>query len=94
MNLYIVRDSKTEAYLPPFPAVNHQTALRMVMDTANDPSTLFHKHPLDFNVFFIGSFDEQTGELQPQHHESLGKVMDIFNSLQTEKVIPLRKATK
>lgn len=78
MNVYTVRDSKVEAYLPPFFAQNHSTAIRMMQDTANDPATLFHKHPEDFQIFFIAKYDEKTGEINSEIHESLGKVIDIL----------------
>lgn len=78
MNMYTVRDSKAAAYLPPFFAVNSATAIRMMQDTANDPSTLFHKHPEDFQIFFIATFNERTGEIIPNTHESLGKVIDLL----------------
>lgn len=77
MNIYTVRDSKLEAYLAPFFAVNDALAIRMMEDTAADPQTSFSKHPEDFQIFFIGVYDEKAGEIIPASHKSLGKVIDI-----------------
>lgn len=78
MKIYTVRDSKVEAYLPPFYAANDAVAIRMITDTANDPNTLFNKHPIDFTVIYIGEFEESTGELFPADHKIIGKIIDIM----------------
>lgn len=78
MRIYTVRDSKVEAYLQPFYAVNDAVAVRMIKDTANDPTTIFHKHPLDFTLLFIGIFEESTGEIIPADHKQVGKIIDLI----------------
>lgn len=78
MEVYSVRDSKVGAYMAPFFVPNSSVAVRMVTDTANDPSTLLYKHPEDFQLFHIGTFNESTGEIKAINHESLGKVIDIM----------------
>lgn len=78
MKIYTVRDSKVEAYLPPFYAANDAVATRMIKDTADDPNSLFHKHPIDFTVVYIGEFYEQSGEIIPADHKIIGKIIDIM----------------
>jgi len=79
MKIYTVRDSKAEAYLQPFFAINDNIAMRMMLDTANDQTTLFYKHPEDFQIFVIGKFNEKTGEITSINHVSLGKVIDLLS---------------
>lgn len=84
MNLYTIRDDKTEGYLPPFCAVNHAVAVRMVMDTTNDELSLFSKHPQDFELFFVGVFEETTGDMIPASGQSLGNLKDIQGQNETK----------
>lgn len=78
MNIYTIRDSKLESYLPPFFARNDAMAIRAMQDTASDVTTTFYKHPEDFQIFFIGIYKENVGEIFPADHRSLGKVIDIL----------------
>lgn len=65
LNAYTLYDVKSLVYSPPFFAVAHGSAIRMVMDLANDPGTLPGRHPQDFTLLCIGSFDDQLGLVLP-----------------------------
>lgn len=80
MRLYTIRDNKVEAYGMIFQADNNLVAVRIIIDAANDQATLINKHPEDFNLYFVGVFDEQTGNLHPEEHVHLGKVIDMQKS--------------
>ena len=56
-----MRDSKVEAYLPPFFMRSKGEAMRVLVDTLDDANHLFHKHPDDYYLYHIGEFDDQTG---------------------------------
>lgn len=77
MMVFTVRDSKTEAYLSPFLADNIVTAQRMLFDLMTDGDSMLARHPEDFQLFSVGQFDEQTGELQGHKHNSHGKLIDL-----------------
>lgn len=64
-NLYSVLDSKSQAFGNPFTSVNHNTAIRDFSTAANDSNTLIGKHPTDFILYCIGSFDDFTGSICP-----------------------------
>ncbi len=76
--MYTVRDRKALGYLPPFLAANGITAKRLLIDSARDNGTLLGMHPDDFELYEIGEFDEQSGEVNPDSHEFLGKLSDIM----------------
>lgn len=86
MNLYTLRDSKANAYLPPFTAPNHAVAIRMVTNTALNETQEIGKNPEDFTLFFIGKFNEDNGKVQAKSHENLGKAVDmiVFNGEKDE----------
>jgi len=57
-NMFTVYDSKAEAYLPPFYEQTKGSALRAFMDTCSRPDHPFYKHPEDYTLFHLGSFDD------------------------------------
>lgn len=61
LNLFAVRDSKAEAFMPPFTATNKGLAIRSFTDAVNDKSSIFSKYPDDFVLYDLGTFDESTG---------------------------------
>lgn len=58
-----VYDSKVEAYNTPFFLRHKGEALRSFEEIANDKSSAIGKHPGDFTLFEIGTYNELTGEL-------------------------------
>ena len=82
MNLYTIRDLTAQYYMQPFGARNHAEALRSfenaVKDTRN-PDNLMAKHPSQFGLYFIGNFDDNTGQITAVPAESLGLGSDYAN---------------
>lgn len=66
LKLYTVYDKKTQTYDKPFTAKTHGEAERMFGTAAKDTETLLGRHPEDFSLWNIGSFNPYTGELETQ----------------------------
>jgi len=62
MRVYTVYDSKTEAYMPPFFQPAKGAALRLFSDSVNDVNHTFNKHPSDFTLFELGTYDDSTAQ--------------------------------
>lgn len=60
-----VYDSKTECYGMPFPADTLAQAVRDFSDAIADTKTMFSKHPEDYSLFELGSYDYGSGTLEP-----------------------------
>lgn len=58
-----VRDQKATTYALPFTSHNHQVALRDFGHACRDQNSQLYKNPEDFDLFAIGTFDDQTGEI-------------------------------
>lgn len=58
--VFTVYDSKAEYYMQPFLFQNIGEAIRAFADTATDPSTTIGRHPGDFTLFQIGTWDNAT----------------------------------
>ncbi len=81
LRVFAVFDSKCAAYMQPFYFPNTGQALRAFQDLANDPTSMIAKHPLDFTLFSLGTYDDVTGEhaTAPASHSSLGKAIEFQN---------------
>lgn len=58
LQVFSVFDSMVGAYLPPFYMQSKGGALRAFTDSVNDFDHQFNKHPHDFCLFELGSFDD------------------------------------
>lgn len=65
LKIFSVYDTKAEFYHPPFFFRTNGEALRVWMDLANDRSNQIGQYPQDFVLFEIGTFDPQTGSVEP-----------------------------
>jgi len=61
--VFSVYDSKVGAYANPFYVRTRGEAVRSFSDACGDDNMPFKKHPADYILFFLGTFDESTGRL-------------------------------
>lgn len=76
---YSVYDRKGLIYAPPFFAINHGTAIRMITDTVADMSTSLARHPNDYVLYCIGIYDDQSGNFAPS--APLEHVIDVIATI-------------
>ncbi len=77
--LFTIHDNKAEACLPIFSLPNDAMALRSFADCVNDPGHQFSRHPSDYTLFKIGSFDDN-GTLTPYETKmSLGNGVEFID---------------
>lgn len=65
LNVYSVFDTQAQTYNVPFFMKKDGQALRAFIDITNDPKTDIHKHPTDYVLFRLGSFDDESGVISP-----------------------------
>ncbi|AXH75340.1 MAG: nonstructural protein [Microviridae sp.] len=65
MNLYIValKDRAADLYGKPFFVRTTAEAIRSLTDEANNTESSINKHPEDYDLYQIGTFNEETGEV-------------------------------
>jgi hypothetical protein len=64
LKMFVIYDSKIEAYLPPMFFKATGEALREFSDAVNKVDTPFHKHAPDFTLFEVGEYDDKTCSLK------------------------------
>lgn len=72
---YSIYDIKSAVYQNPFWALTHGSATRIVQDAANDVNTSLARHPADYILYCVGSFDPASGILSPLEHRE--HVVDV-----------------
>ena len=81
LKVFSVFDSKAEAYMQPFFMATRGQAIRAFSDTCSDKSTQFSRHPGDFTLFEIGSYDDSTGVMSSYEAKiSLGVATEFLTS--------------
>lgn len=63
INIYSIHDNKAEYFLPPLFAKTDSQAQRMFVGSLGE-SFIYRA---DFNLFKIGSFNDDTGEIMPEN---------------------------
>lgn len=62
ISVFTIRDDKAQAYLQPFFLSNESMARRAIADCVSDSDHMFGKHPEDYALFSLGTFDDQSGK--------------------------------
>lgn len=65
MKVFAVYDIKALAYMQPFFGGNAGSAMRAFGDEVTKQGSNIGKHPEDYQLFEIGAYDDNTGELIP-----------------------------
>lgn len=60
--VYNVKDSKGGFYLMPFYVHSEEEALRFMRNSVLDVTHPFAKNPEDFDLYYLGEFDDITGK--------------------------------
>lgn len=63
IRIYSVRDASADAYLPIFTRPSDKLAIRDFSELCRDPGHTFRRHPTDFTLHCVGSFDDSNGSL-------------------------------
>lgn len=63
INIYAIRDDQVDAYAQPFFSPTNGSALRAFADHVNEAGTAANKHPRDFSLYHLGTYDEHTGQI-------------------------------
>ena len=80
--IYSVRDTATGTYNAPFIAQTNAQAMRQFGDLAQEQNTNVNKHPDDFELFLVGTWDDDTSLLDNHEPQKLAIARD-YNNEQT-----------
>lgn len=61
-SLVSIFDIKTGTFSKPVACPAEGAGVRAFGDAVNDPSVEYNKHPEDYSIWIVGTFNDQTGE--------------------------------
>lgn len=64
IEIFTVYDTQAKAYLQPFFSANADTAKRAFTACIKDKEHLFGQNPDDYKLYFIGSFFDDSGNIE------------------------------
>lgn len=85
LNAYSIYDRKALQYHPPFFASTDGAAVRSFSDLANDVNTSIGRHPADYVLYCVGTYDDQRGLMLS--YDPINHVMDATALLKIESPI-------
>ena len=88
LKAFAIYDEKSESYSPPFFQQATGLATRMFQDLANDNQSRISKHPTDFTLYQIGTFDDHSAVLTSDQPVFLGKASEFIESHIPLKAVP------
>lgn len=65
LKVYAIRDQKTEFYNRPFYCHTHGEAERNFKHLVQDQNSVVSKNPEDYDLWYLGTFNDQDGKLDP-----------------------------
>jgi len=65
LRMYSIRDQKAESFNTPFFQSTHGEAERAFRTAVNDGKTQLNQYPDDFDLYYIGEYDTNTGKTKP-----------------------------
>lgn len=73
INIYTIYDQQAQTYARPMFFPNDATAKRAVGDEVNRhaPDNSLAMHPDDYQLYHLGTFNDDTGELKPNDRPTL-----------------------
>ena len=78
--IYAIKDQAIEAFSQPFFVQAQGQAVRMFMDETKNEQSQINRHPADFELWYIGEFDEQTGTVTAAPNvERVARATDFIN---------------
>lgn len=79
MQLFALRDTALEAYGAVMTYSATGQAVREFTDQVNDKQSQINKHPEDYMLFFLGTYDNDTGMiLQPDQPKQMARAIDVI----------------
>lgn len=78
--LFSVHDRASGVYDRPFDARSYAEATRFFSDLAVNPDHPIGKHPDDFTLFCVGTWDDNTGAVDPQVPEKLINGLEVLSA--------------
>lgn len=79
--LFAVYDLKAKHFWPPYVSVTAATGIREFGDLVASERTPLGKHPEDYVLYQVGTFDDVQGVVESQKHVPMAKATEFASAL-------------
>lgn len=79
--IYSVRDVKADAHNRPFFVPNRAVALRALTDSILNADNDLAKHPEDYQLYYLGTYDDSTGTINAVPAEHVLNLIDLLGEV-------------
>lgn len=76
LRIYAIYDSAAAVYMRPFYCTTDKEAQRAFADLAKDSTHSVGRHPNDYTLFKLGTYDDNTGMFLTSPPESMGNALE------------------
>lgn len=77
IQIFAVFDKKAVVYMSPFYFLQKGQAIRAFEDSVNDPQSAFYKHPEDYSLFELGTFDDTSGIITSRNPNFIEEALSL-----------------
>lgn len=77
-HVFSVLDSKVGTFAQPWFSPTVASGLRAFTEAAQDGNSMLAKHPGDFTLYLLGTFDDETGIFQADKPSALGTAASMI----------------
>lgn len=71
MKIFAVYDEKAKIFGTPQFMLTEAVAVRTITDLVQDQQSMLAKHPKDYSLYQVGTYDEISGMITPEERPSL-----------------------
>ncbi len=86
LNIYSIFDTASGLYSRPFFTASDAESIRSFTDIASDAEHPIGKHPEDYTLFRIGTFDDATALLNNEANESLCTALEQIAASRNQNI--------
>ncbi|QXP08494.1 MAG: nonstructural protein [Arizlama microvirus] len=79
LKIYSIFDEKAKAYAQPFYMQQDGLAMRAFGDLVNDKTSQLNKHPVDFTLWCLGEYDDNSGMFCCDKPKHICKAVDFVD---------------
>lgn len=83
MKIIAIRDRAVDAFGRPIFTRTANEGIRSFIDEINNPESPMNAHPEDYDLYILGDYDEDTGQIIPEQRPEMIAVGK--NSIKTER---------
>lgn len=76
--LFAIKDTALNSFLQVFQAPTTGAANRAFADGVNDNQTPMNKHPEDYELYELGTWDQDSGLIEPQTPKMIARARDVI----------------